>query len=65
MVRLFLSLEGLCVLVPVMLFVGFMVMTLSEFATLQEFGYLTALTMTICLCTDLLLLPALLVRARA
>jgi len=36
----------------------------SGFATLQEFGALTALTMAICLATDLLLLPALLVRFR-
>ncbi len=40
-------------------------MLLSGFATLREFGYLTALTMAICLCTDLLLFPALLVRLRA
>ena len=49
----------------VMLVVGFLVMLVSGFATLQEFGYLTALTMAICLVTDLLLLPALLVRLRA
>ena len=49
----------------VMLVVGFMVMLFSGFATLREFGYLTALTMLICLLADLLLLPALLVRLRA
>jgi predicted RND superfamily exporter protein len=49
----------------VMLVVGFLVIVSSGFATLQEFGYLTALTMGICLCTDILLLPALLVRLRA
>ena len=49
----------------VMLVVGFLVMLVSGFATLREFGYLTALTMAICLMTDLLLLPALLVRVRA
>ena len=37
---------------------------LSRFATLQEFGLLSALTMAICLVTDLVLLPAILVRAR-
>jgi len=37
----------------------------SGFATLQEFGYLTAITMALCLTTDLILLPALLVRLRA
>ena len=46
----------------VMLVVGFLVVVSSGFATLQEFGYLTALTMAICLATDLVLLPALLVR---
>ncbi len=49
----------------VMLVVGFLVVLASGFATLREFGYLTALTMAICLATDLLLLPALLVRVRA
>jgi len=49
----------------VMLVVGFLVMLVSGFATLREFGYLTALTMGLCLVTDLLLLPALLVRMRA
>jgi predicted RND superfamily exporter protein len=47
------------------LVIGFLAMLLSGFATLREFGYLTALTMGICLTTDLILLPALLVRARA
>ena len=52
-------------LTTIMLIVGFLVMLLSGFATLREFGYLTALTMAICLLSDLLLLPALLVRLRA
>ncbi len=39
--------------------------TFSDFATLQEFGLLSALTMGICLCADLVLLPALLVRVKA
>ncbi len=43
---------------------GFLMVTLSDFATLQEFGLLSALTMAICLLTDLVLLPAILVRAR-
>lgn len=47
------------------LVIGFLAMLLSGFATLREFGYLTALTMAICLSTDLILLPALLVRWRA
>jgi hypothetical protein len=46
----------------VMLVAGFLVILASGFATLQEFGVLTALTMGICLSTDLLLLPALLVQ---
>jgi uncharacterized protein len=41
---------------------GFLVMTFSGFATLQQFGYLTAITMTLCLATDVLMLPALVVR---
>jgi predicted RND superfamily exporter protein len=48
----------------VVLSLGFLMVTLSEFATLQEFGLLSALTMGICLLTDLVLLPAVLVRAR-
>ncbi len=52
------------VMTSVMLVVGFLVILASGFATLQEFGYLTAVTMAICLTTDLILLPALLVRGR-
>ncbi len=48
-----------------MLALGFAVMGLSEFAKLQEFGWLSAATLTVCLFTDLLLLGALLVRTRA
>ena len=48
----------------VMLVVGFLVIVTSGFATLREFGVLSALTMGLCLVTDLFLLPALLVRAR-
>jgi len=48
----------------IVLSLGFLMVTMSEFATLQEFGTLSALTMLICLVTDLVLLPALLVRAR-
>ncbi len=44
---------------------GFLVVTFSDFATLQEFGLLSAITMAICLLNDLVLLPALLVRFRA
>jgi predicted RND superfamily exporter protein len=47
-----------------MLMAGFCVVALSGFATLREFGLLSALTMGICLTSDLLLLPPLLVRAR-
>jgi len=36
----------------------------SEFATLRQFGLLSAATMAVCAATDLLLLPAILVRAR-
>jgi predicted RND superfamily exporter protein len=41
---------------------GFLVMIFSSFATLQQFGYLTAITMMLCLATDVLMLPALVVR---
>ncbi len=47
-----------------MLSLGFLVITVSRFATLTEFGLLSALTMAICLVTDLVLLPAILVRAK-
>jgi predicted RND superfamily exporter protein len=47
-----------------MLAVGFLAVAFSEFATLRQFGQLTALTMTVCALTDLTLLPALLVRLR-
>jgi predicted RND superfamily exporter protein len=47
-----------------MLFLGFLVVTLSGFATLAQFGWLVGLTLAICLATDLLLLPAVLVAAR-
>lgn len=53
------------VMTSIMLVVGFLVILGSGFATLQEFGYLTAITMALCLTTDLILLPALLVRVRA
>ena len=53
------------VMTSIMLVIGFLVVLSSGFATLQEFGYLTALTMAICLSTDLILLPALLIRSRA
>ncbi len=48
-----------------MLCLGFLVVTGSRFATLQEFGFLSALTMGVCLATDLILLPAVLIRLRA
>ncbi len=47
-----------------MLILGFLVVAFSEFATLREFGVLTAVTMGFCLVTDLVLLPAILVRLR-
>jgi predicted RND superfamily exporter protein len=48
-----------------MLVAGFLTITVSGFATIREFGWLSALTMVICLVADLVMLPALLVRARA
>jgi uncharacterized protein len=41
---------------------GFCVMMFSGFATLQQFGYLTAITMTMCLATDVVMLPAMVVK---
>jgi predicted RND superfamily exporter protein len=41
---------------------GFLVMMFSGFATLQQFGYLTAITMTMCLATDVVMLPAMVVK---
>ncbi len=49
----------------VMLMAGFLVVALSGFATLRQFGILSAATMGVCLVNDLVLLPALLVRTRA
>jgi uncharacterized protein len=48
----------------VMLTAGYLVLMLSGFATIRQFGWLSALTMQICLWGDLLMLPALLSRAR-
>ncbi|MDJ0789229.1 MAG: MMPL family transporter [Myxococcota bacterium] len=48
-----------------MLMLGFLVVSLSSFETLRQFGLLSAMTMGVCLLTDLVLLPALLIRARA
>jgi predicted RND superfamily exporter protein len=48
-----------------MLAAGFLVLFRSEFATLREFGYLSAITMVFCLGADLVLLPAVLTRIRA
>jgi predicted RND superfamily exporter protein len=51
-------------LASITLVLGFAVVALSGFATLREFGLLSAATMLVCAATDLLLLPAVLVRAR-
>jgi len=47
-----------------MLVLGFLSIAFSEFQTLQQFAWLSALTMGFCCLTDLVLLPALLVRLR-
>ncbi|MEX2208817.1 MAG: MMPL family transporter [Myxococcota bacterium] len=49
------------VVTSIMLVAGFLVMLFSSFATLQQFGLLTAITMGLCLATDVGMLPALLV----
>jgi len=45
----------------IMLTLGFLSVTFSQFATLREFGFLSALTMAVCGVTDLVLLPAVLI----
>jgi uncharacterized protein len=52
------------VLTSVALIAGFLVVALSGFATLRQFGLLSAGTMALCLVCDLVLLPALLQRLR-
>ena len=52
------------VITSVMLSGGFLLVTISPFATVAQFGALAAATMGVCLATDLMLLPALLVRWR-
>ncbi len=47
-----------------MLIAGYLVLMLSGFATIRQFGWLSALTIWICLWGDLLMLPALLARTR-
>jgi hypothetical protein len=51
-------------LTSLMLSAGFLVVALSGFATLRQWGLLSALTMGICVVADLVLLPAVLMRAR-
>ncbi len=46
------------------LIAGFLVVALSSFATLRQFGLLSATTMAMCLAGDLFLLPAILQRFR-
>jgi predicted RND superfamily exporter protein len=53
------------VITSLMVMVGFLVVALSDFATLREFGVLTAVTMGLCLLADLVLLPAFLIRTRS
>jgi hypothetical protein len=53
------------VISSLMLMAGFLTITISGFATIREFGWLSALTIAICLAADLIMLPAVLVRARA
>jgi predicted RND superfamily exporter protein len=51
-------------LASAMLVLGFASVAASEFATLRQFGVLSAYTLLVCFVGDLLLLPALLVRTR-
>ena len=52
------------VLASTMLVLGFGSVAASEFATLRQFGVLSAWTLGVCAVTDLVLLPAILVRLR-
>ena len=52
------------VITSVMLAGVFLLMSFSGFASIRDFGILLAITMGVCLATDLLLLPAILVRFR-
>jgi predicted RND superfamily exporter protein len=52
------------VVTSLMLSAGYLVLALSSFTTVRQFGWLSALTMQICLWGDLLMLPSILVRAR-
>jgi hydrophobe/amphiphile efflux-3 (HAE3) family protein len=52
------------VLTSLVLVACFLTLTTASFGTLREFGVLLAMTMGICLCNDLLLMPALLARFR-
>jgi predicted RND superfamily exporter protein len=52
-------------LASAMLVLGFASVAASEFATLRQFGVLSAYTLLVCFVADLLLLPAILVRTRA
>jgi predicted RND superfamily exporter protein len=51
-------------LASAMLVLGFASVAASEFATLRQFGVLSAWTLVVCVVADLLLLPAILVRWR-
>ena len=51
-------------LAAAMLVLGFGSVAASEFATLRQFGLLSAWTLVVCILADLLLLPAMLVRWR-
>ena len=53
------------VISSLMLMAGFLTITISGFATIREFGWLSALTIVICLAADMFMLPAVLMRARA
>jgi hydrophobe/amphiphile efflux-3 (HAE3) family protein len=59
------SVGAAIVIACAMLVAGYSIIALSGFATLRQFGLLSAGTMLLCLVTDLILLPALLVRWRA
>ncbi len=52
------------VITSLMLVAGFLTVLMSEFATIREFGALTATVMGLCLAADLLMFPALLSRLK-
>jgi predicted RND superfamily exporter protein/CRP-like cAMP-binding protein len=48
----------------VALFFGFIILTSSKFVPIRQFGMLTAITLMVALCSDLIILPTIMIRTR-